>query len=571
MISPPASIGAGRPRRSCSPLTRQFVRSLTNQVKVTLFFDKQDWLYGTVSDLLNLYHLANPRITVRAVDVMDAGAAQKVRTEYKLGNGVKNIIIFDCPGMGQQDFDSKELTRGTPEYVTQGTNLFFLRQPTDFVGESFFTAALIKVTSPKRLKAYFVEDHLGEHEIARGDDFGYKTFQSILLDNYIEVHSLQLQGTNTVPADCDLLVVAGAQNQFSALELGKIDQYLSQGGRLLALFNSLLIEQSGTMRGNGLEKLLEKWGVEVGNTVVVDPLWSSKGEGLDMSVWNFAELNPVVNPLVGFSLYMIQPRKVGKLRTRAQSADAPRVDEIASSTDNAFMLSEPGRRQKCPLMVAVENTIRGMTTERGSTRMLVVGDSLMLDNLNIGQSANRDFAGYAVNWLLDRKQLLGAMGPRPIGSYRLVMTAAQVAATRWLLLAGHARGRSVPGGPGLAAPPALTRVFHELPGRERRQTGSAGFQACCIADFQVGSPSPGSGARRVWKPAIQQTWKSALQTACEIRALRGLAGHCTDPPKPRRPIADEPQEHLVLAGCRGGALSGDPGARTVCPASQPRP
>jgi len=66
---------------------------------------------------------------------------------------------------------------------------------------------------------------------------------------------------------------------------------------------------------------------------------------------------------------------------------------------------------------------------------------------------------------------------------------------------------------------ALTRIFSQLHARDRARAGSAGFQACCVADFQVGGLSGGSDAWRVWKPAIQQTWKSALRTACEISRL----------------------------------------------------
>jgi hypothetical protein len=87
-------------------------------------------------------------------------------------------------------------------------------------------------------------------------------------------------------------------------------------------------------------------------------------------------------------------------------------------------------------MVAVENAIRGVSTERGSTRMLIVGDSFFLANRFIdAEPGNRAFAGYAANWLLDRMQLLQGIGPRPIGQYEIVMTKAQVQATRWLLLA----------------------------------------------------------------------------------------------------------------------------------------
>jgi hypothetical protein len=44
-----------------------------------------------------------------------------------------------------------------------------------------------------------------------------------------------------------------------------------------------------------------------------------------------------------------------------------------------------------------------------------------------------------------------------------------------------------------------------------------GFQTCCVADFQVGMPRGAFQHLRVWKTAIQQTWKSALQTRFEFR------------------------------------------------------
>jgi len=61
-----------------------------------------------------------------------------------------------------------------------------------------------------------------------------------------------------------------------------------------------------------------------------------------------------------------------------------------------------------------------------------------------------------------------------------------------------------------------------------RNTCSAGFQACCVADFQVGKVSDAAWRQRVEKPAIQQTWKSAPRgqtgAECEIREPRIRAG-----------------------------------------------
>jgi LPXTG-motif cell wall-anchored protein len=88
-------------------------------------------------------------------------------------------------------------------------------------------------------------------------------------------------------------------------------------------------------------------------------------------------------------------------------------------------------------MVAVEKgAIKDVITERGSTRMVVTGDSIFLANHYIDSAANRAFLGCAVNWLLERTQLLEGLGPRPIEEHRIVMTNAQLHQAQWVLLAG---------------------------------------------------------------------------------------------------------------------------------------
>jgi ABC-type uncharacterized transport system involved in gliding motility auxiliary subunit len=86
-------------------------------------------------------------------------------------------------------------------------------------------------------------------------------------------------------------------------------------------------------------------------------------------------------------------------------------------------------------MVAVEQkSVAGVANPRGNTRIIVVGDSVFLGNYYIQGGANADFAGYAVNWLLDRTTLLKGIGPRPVTEFRLLMTRTQQREVRWLLL-----------------------------------------------------------------------------------------------------------------------------------------
>jgi ABC-type uncharacterized transport system involved in gliding motility auxiliary subunit len=427
-----------RTRLELSPRTVGLLRSLTNHVKVTLYYDTDDSqsLYTTVADLLSEYRLVDPRITVQTVDyIRDPGLAQKVKAKYNLSALTdKNVVIFDCEGK-VKTVDGNGLANYVIDQVTNQApreeGLRFLRKPVAFLGEIAFSGALLDVTSSKSLKAYFLQGH-GEHQIDSGDEvMGYLKLASILQQNCIKSEPLSLLGTNVVPADCNLLVVAGSRDVIPDSELDKVEQYLNRGGRLLALFNF-----GSFSKNTGLERLLAKWGVDVGHNVVSDPDNTASSRGTDVIVGNFGNgKHPVINALLGSALHLSLPRTIGRLKQGAEAADAPRVEEIAFSGPNATMAGDVARRPPFPLLVAVEKgAIKDVITERGSTRMVVAGDSVFLGNVQIDSAGNRDFAAAAVNWLLERTQLLAGVGPRPITQFKIVMTQAQMHQAQWVLL-----------------------------------------------------------------------------------------------------------------------------------------
>ena len=294
---------------------------------------------------------------------------------------------------------------------------------------------MLAVSSPKRLQAYYLLGHR-EHGPDSAGDFGYLKFANLLQQNYINVQPLSLLGTNAVPIECNLLVIAGPTDQFLGVELEKIDKYLAQGGRLLVLFNAASINKETGLEVTGLDKVLAKWGVQVGLHILQDDDHRVSSQ-YDMTVTDFNQKHSLINPLLGSFLYVITPRPVGKLKLGGQPADAPRVEELAFTGPRAT-LGNSEHRQVFPLMVAVEKgAIQGVTTERGAARLVVVGDSLFLCNGWIDAAAgNRDFANSAINWLLHRTQLLEGVGPRPIKEYKILMSNAQLQRTQWLLLGG---------------------------------------------------------------------------------------------------------------------------------------
>jgi hypothetical protein len=419
-------------RLALSPRTYNFVGSLTNKVRITLYYDQKEPLYSTIADLLGEYQMANRRIVVETVDyIRDPGAAQRVKAAYQFGSASdRNLILFECEGR-RTVVDGKALTKYILEHDPTNTEEPYRRKPTAFEGERAVTASLIKVTSSKFFKALALEGH-GEHHFDSDDGLtGYKKFAGILVQNYVQVEGVTLLGTNPVPADCNLLIVAGPRQPISEVELEKIDQYLAQGGRMIALFNA---DSVGVQ--TGLERILAKWFVRLGNGVVKDPEQSTKGDDVVVSAFT---THPMVNPIIGFGLDLIRPRPVGSFQnSKNAGAEAPKVEGVAFSSPRAYIQEDPAQtRGQIPLIVTVEKgEIKGLVTERGTTRMVIAGDSLFLANNQIERGANSTFANSMVNWLLDRPQLLQGIGSSNVKEYRLMMTATQLQTAQWILLAG---------------------------------------------------------------------------------------------------------------------------------------
>jgi ABC-type uncharacterized transport system involved in gliding motility auxiliary subunit len=423
-------------RQQLSPLSARVLGALTNDIKITVLFNTQEPLYPYVSALLNEYRHASPRVTVETVDYLrDPAAAQLVKAQYKLtGLTDKDVVIFDGNGKTRlvyqnelSEYDYSELLAGRSKEVKRVA----------FKGEMFFTAAIVQITDPRQPRAYYLQGH-GEHNALNDShELGYAKFLRVLQEKNIAVQPLSLLGTNEVPADCQLLVIAGPEDRLAPLETERIERYLQQGGKLFVLFAPL-------SQFTGLERMLANWGIEVGNDALMDKVNTTGG--FDLLTTRFGS-HPITKPLYDFRLHCVLPRSVQKSRAAPQTADAPKVEELVTTEDSAFAVADirgrvpypnPARDRRGPISFAVaveKGGLQGVTADRGATRMVVVGESQFLGNQLIESQANRDFASLAVNWLLDRPWLMGGLGPRPLHEYKLNLPRSQVRKLQWIFLA----------------------------------------------------------------------------------------------------------------------------------------
>jgi ABC-type uncharacterized transport system involved in gliding motility auxiliary subunit len=412
-----------------TPLTVQTLANLTNTVKVVCLYDRTEALFGAVATLLKEYQARSSKIELEFVDSRMPGRAQAIRTQYDLGDSDASRVIFDSGGQVRMVLSSELSEYG----VTPDKEI--LR--TGFRGEQLFTTALLNVTQTKPVKAYFLQGH-GEHRFTE-ENQGYGRFKKMLENNNIEVLILNpLMATNEIPADCGLLIAGGPTHRFERDELIKIDRYLARGGRLLAMFN---IQQRELPVG--LEQLLLNWNIAVGLDWVMDPAQAEAGDPYIFLAANYGT-HPIVRSLLRTSVKMYGPRSVSQRPGQPAIADAPKVTEILF-TSSAGKLLLPGetpgtgvtaRQGNIPLAVAAERgKIQGVSAEDGSTRIVVVGESLFVSNMLIGHMANSDFANQIINWLVNRDTLLNEIGPSPLSEYQILLTEVQMRQVRWLFLA----------------------------------------------------------------------------------------------------------------------------------------
>ena len=431
----------GNPASRLSPLSLKVLASLTNDVKIIAYFDKEEPIFPLVSALLKEYKFASPRISVEIADnVRDPGAVV-IKTKYQLetlkDKDPKDVVIFDC-NHRWKFVDRRDLYQLDTDSFMAGRRRDI--KPTHFRGEVEFTTAIFNVASPRQYHAYFLQGH-GEHGPDVQDPVaGYSKFAAVLRENIVEVGRLSLFGTNEIPANCNLLVVPGAVRPLTAPELTKIEKYLNLGGRLLVLFNYFSVTKP-----TGLEKLLENFGVQVGDDIVVD-LQHSVGKNGDDLLTTEVGSHPIVKSLLDQPLQMVRPRSISLAARSAAQTESARVDPlVATSADGTVITdirngvpypSPTDVRTNVPLAVAVEKgAIPGVSAERGAARLVVIGDSYLFGNQLIDGGANREFAYHTINWLLDRPYLL-AVPPKPIREFKLALSHGELSAVRWLLLAG---------------------------------------------------------------------------------------------------------------------------------------
>src|SRR6185436_1928192 len=155
--------------------------------------------------------------------------------------------------------DQMKITTAPSVNLKYGNESFVVTQPT----EETITNGLIRVSRSTKKIVYMVEGFGQALTSAEQDPKGYSAAKLALQQENYEIKPLLLPSVEKIPDDASVVIIPGVGQPFTDTAITALDNYLKAGGHLMVLV--------GPRQGD--EKLsasLDKWGVKLGNDIVLD-------------------------------------------------------------------------------------------------------------------------------------------------------------------------------------------------------------------------------------------------------------------------------------------------------------
>tara|TARA_B100001123_G_C15248733_1_gene1001974 strand:+ start:36 stop:1601 length:1566 start_codon:yes stop_codon:yes gene_type:complete len=368
-----------------SPQTKKFISHLPREVKLTAFFQTDSPDKTAFTNLISGYLEETEKITLHYVDPDKNPAVTK---QY-----------------GVTTYGTIALESGAKETKVQNAN------------EENITNALLKVTRDEQKVIYFLEGH-GESRISDTENLGYSTAKKNLEQDGFIVKPLLLLQAGKVPKDASVLVIPGPKKPLQDEEEKVIDDYLNSGGSIC-----ILIDPKSSSE---METFLEKWGIELGDDIIIDPMSKLFGGDFAAPVVNQYTVHEITSDFVLATIFPII-RSVRGLPTEGIITTELLKTGANSWAEHDFdaggtVRFDEGKDIKGPVSVAViatknlkdtnpENSKTAINIEepkkdKASATLLVVGDSDFSNNRYTSFSGNGDFFLNTISWLAEEENLI---------------------------------------------------------------------------------------------------------------------------------------------------------------------
>jgi ABC-type uncharacterized transport system involved in gliding motility auxiliary subunit len=380
---------------SLSDQTVKVVTGLKQDVTIT-DYDKTS-SFGTSRDLLDRYSNLSSKLHVVYLD-----PDKKPQVAKAAGIRSYGQIMVDS---GTKKEEAKSLT------------------------EEEVTGALIRSLKSGERNVCFVSGS-GEHSLEDSGRTGYSQAKEALEKSNYKTKTISLLKGGPkpdVPADCTILVVAGPKYEYQQPAVDAIQAYVSNGGHALLMLDPALKMGKEDMQENeGLDKMLDSWGVTMDKDLALD----TSGVG---QIFGLSEVVPLVTTYESHPIVR-DLKETATAFPLARTVDVKSgggAEKLLSTSDNSYATSnlssaeiriDPKKDKKGPLTLAAAGTVKAGPKEG---RFVAVGSSNWIANNILRFNGNRDLFLNMMNWLSSDEDLI-SIRPKEPEDRRLMLSRRQM-------------------------------------------------------------------------------------------------------------------------------------------------
>jgi ABC-type uncharacterized transport system involved in gliding motility auxiliary subunit len=422
---------------SLSETTKKTLDALSKPVQVTVFMTQRSRLLPEVKELLSRYQARSPKIEVEFLDPERNPARAEVF--FKESGARVNTIAFRSGDRKKYveedklaDFDFAGAMGGAPSVKA-------------FKGEEAFTSAILSVTESRQPKVVFSKGHDEQSLDSAERGRGYAEVKQMLERDNMTVATWDSLGKGGLPADADVVVVAGPQLAFLAPESEALEKYLAGGGRVLLLLDPVIPGPGAPPPDLGFKGLLNKYGIRLGDDIVIDPANALAQMGAEVVLADRYGSHPIVRSLSAAKLPVIFQLARSVTRAEKPPEGVSETMLVETSQDgwgetnlkqlDVGIKKEPGDTPGPVSLAVALGPADEKKPDPKAPRAVVVGSSRFATNGAIANGANGVFFANAIHWLAGSEKQIG-IPPKALEQASLSLTESQVIRIGWAAIVG---------------------------------------------------------------------------------------------------------------------------------------
>ena len=240
---------------SLSDDTKKIAEGIEDDIKIYFFAQEDDSEAKTkdesIEKLLNEYTLLNKHITLEYIDpVLNPQFAKK----YTDDDVAYSSVIVENTTTGRNKVISyNDMFETSIDYSTYQQTV----TGDDIEGEITYALQYVCLSDDQLMNAYQIVGH---------NEFSFESsFSDVLSKNNMNIHDLNLLTSESVPEDCELLIINSPIVDYSEDEVKKVIDYLDSGKNVLII---TYYQTQGTLEN--FAKILDYYGVSTEDGVLIE-------------------------------------------------------------------------------------------------------------------------------------------------------------------------------------------------------------------------------------------------------------------------------------------------------------